>query len=1053
MTGWTVMLRGIRHRSGRSLVVLTLSAFATAAAVLAPAYGRAAQQSVLTDALSAAPATAAAVTVVADGSAETAPAAHEPVGDAQTVIGAALARAPRLSSVLDKPVGAVSTDTSLTTGGHRFAARLAWRQGACAHLKVEGECAIDAEQAVVSARSAADAGVEVGDKITVKSPQANVSRQFEVVGLYTPLAPDDPYWGNNGYFAYAQSGGDGAPRLDAVFTGAEDDVRLSDAVPVALSLTYPLRAGQVRLDDVTALRTELGSLGLALNAGELQVQTALLAIVDDAAKDQDALARTVPIIAVPLLLLAFVVLLLLVAALTEERGPELALARLRGYGSGGTVRFGLGETLLLIVLGAPLGLAAGLGAVELAARTVLADGVHVEPRWPVLAAAAVGLLLACAAAWLAARATLRRPVLGLLRRVPERRGWRAGVLEGVVVALAVASLAAALQDRSAPLALLAPAALAVVAGLLAGRVLALWSKMRLSLARRRGAVPVLLASAQLSRRPGAGRTVAVLTAAVALLAFSATAWDVAADARAERADDAVGAPTVYAVAADHPQALVDALAQADPSGRSMAVVRADELYNNQRVELIGVQSDRLPAVAIWRDHDEAALSALAAALHGRAGAPAAVGGSVSLRLGAVLPEPPTTGTGTGTGSNTEPGTEDEASPESGVRVGVVLSAPGEPPAVVWLGSLQQGVHDYTANAAGCADGGCRLVGLAVGRAAGATGPVQAALTVHVVRSGGKDVPVRMTDAAAWHFLVDRTPNAKVRVTAGEQLKLTVDSADQGDVLISYLDTPAALPAVLAGAAPSSDDPTEFDLPGFAEAPQSFTVLEQAAVLPRAGDHGLLFDLDLAVRAASVTQGLADATDLRYEVWAAQDAPADLAAKLAGSGVRVLRTETVPDELARLGRRAPALGLRLYLLAGIAAALLALGVLALSTRLGNRERRTELAALRVTGVRPATLRKGLRRERLAMLGLPLVVGAAVGVAAAALMLPGIPLVTVGTTGTPGLAQDVLGTLVPHLALDALPLALAGGVVVLVVAVLRGGRLVKRATPELIRGGGR
>ena len=38
-----------------------------------------------------------------------------------------------------------------------------------------------------------------------------------------------------------------------------------------------------------------------------------------------------PLIAVPLLLLAWVVLFLLVAALAQERGPELALARLRGY--------------------------------------------------------------------------------------------------------------------------------------------------------------------------------------------------------------------------------------------------------------------------------------------------------------------------------------------------------------------------------------------------------------------------------------------------------------------------------------------------------------------------------------------------------------------------------------------------------------------------------------------------------------------------------------------------------------------------------------------------
>ncbi|WP_166383983.1 FtsX-like permease family protein [Catellatospora methionotrophica] len=1030
MTGWSVMMRGIRHRSGRSLVVLSLAAFATAAAVLAPAYGRAAQQSVLTDALSAAPASAAAVTVTAEGSADTAEAAHQPVGDTQSVVNGALAKAPHLAAVLDRPVGTVSTDTSVTAGGSRYAARLAWHQGACTHLRITGDCAIDAEQVMLSDRAAAEAGVEVGDKVSVRPAQGEAApRTYEVVGLYTPLAPDDSYWGNNGFFAQAQSGGEGAARLDAVFTGAEDDVRLGDAVPVTLSVAYPLRPGQVRLDDVAALRGELGTLGLALNGFELQVETALPSIVEDAAKDQDALARTVPIIAVPLVLLAFVVLLLLVAALTEERGPELALARLRGYGSGGTIRFGLGETLLLIALGAPLGLAAGLGAVELAARSVLAEGVHVEIRWPVFAAAAGGLLLACAAAWLAARATLGRSVLGLLRRVPQRGTWRAGVLEGVAAALAIASLAAALRDRSAPLALLAPAALAIVAGVLAGRTLSLWSRVRLGLARRRGRLPAMLSAAQLSRRPGAARTVAVLTAAVALLTFSAAAWDVAADARAERADDAVGAPTVYAVSAAHPQALVKALASADPTNRSMAVVRVDELYNNQRVELIGVQSERLPAVAIWRGYDAAELSALAGRLRADVPQVAEVGGQLTARVSvSVLGDTP-------------------------ARIGALVSSPGEPPSVVWLGRLKEGVRSYTAAAPACATVPCRLVGLAVARVTGETGPVQVQLSVDELRSGGQPLPVRFGATAAWRFLRDRTPNATVRITPGPQLGLSVTSADQGDVLVSYLDTPEELPAVLAGSAPSSDDPEHFDLPAFAEAPQSFGVLEKAAVLPRAGERGLLFDLDLATRAASVTQGLSDASDLRYEVWAAADAPSDLAAKLAGQGVRVLRTETVPDELARLGRRAPALGLRLYLLAGIAAALLALGVLMLSTRLGAGDRRAELAALRITGVRPNVLRRSLRRERFSLIGLPMIVGLLVGLGAAALMLPGIPLVTVGTAGAPNLTGDVFGALVPGLALDALPLAIGGALLVLVVAVLRGGRLVKQATPELIRGGGR
>ena len=62
------MLRGIRYRAGRSFVVFLLAVTATTAAVLAPAYSRrAAQQSVLTDGLSAASTDATGLTVGAKG--------------------------------------------------------------------------------------------------------------------------------------------------------------------------------------------------------------------------------------------------------------------------------------------------------------------------------------------------------------------------------------------------------------------------------------------------------------------------------------------------------------------------------------------------------------------------------------------------------------------------------------------------------------------------------------------------------------------------------------------------------------------------------------------------------------------------------------------------------------------------------------------------------------------------------------------------------------------------------------------------------------------------
>src|SRR5262245_3902500 len=533
------MLRGIRYRAGRSLVVFLLAMVATAAAVLVPAYSRAAQQSVLSGGLRAAPVTGTSVGIGAEGTAASAPAAHSATGDARAAVASALERRPALARLLDRPIGGVDAEATLRPGNRDpLATRFAYRDNVCAHLTLtEGECPVEPGQVLVSERLANTHGIEVDTPIAIRIGEAPNAQpqQLTVVGVYTPNDTAERYWGRTAYFTGGAPPGDAsAERVDAVFTTAEDDIRAVAESTVAMRLDYPLRTDAVRLDDVERLPAELSALGADLGGAELNVDQALTATLQDIDADQRAIGRTVPVIAVPLVLLCWFVLFMLVASLTEERGPEIALAKLRGFPSGRAARFGLGEVLLLIVLAGPAGVAAGLGIVELASRLMLATGTHVEVRWPVFVAAILSLGAVAGAALLAGRRTMRTPVLSLLRRVPERARWQAGVAEGVVVALAAASLIAAVSDRSAPLALLAPALIAVVAGVVVGRLLGGWARVRLAIARRRGRVPALLSAAQLARRPASHRLVTVITVAIALLAFAATAWDVAAQARRER---------------------------------------------------------------------------------------------------------------------------------------------------------------------------------------------------------------------------------------------------------------------------------------------------------------------------------------------------------------------------------------------------------------------------------------------------------------------------------------------------------------------------------------
>jgi hypothetical protein len=96
------------------------------------------------------------------------------------------------------------------------------------------------------------------------------------------------------------------------------------------------------------------------------------------------------------------------------------------------------------------------------------------------------------------------------------------------------------------------------------------------------------------------------------------------------------------------------------------------------------------------------------------------------------------------------------------------------------------------------------------------------------------------------------------------------------------------------------------------------VVGHVAALPRAWGGRCWSTSAPAVAAAQRASGLSDNSRLRYEVWAGDGAPADLGARLANAGVAVIDEDSVAAEEAHLAAGAPALGLRLALLAGAVA---------------------------------------------------------------------------------------------------------------------------------------
>ncbi|MGA8112674.1 MAG: FtsX-like permease family protein [Actinocatenispora sp.] len=453
MAALLVTLRGIRHRSGRSALVFLLAALATAAAVLGPAYARAAEQSALADQMRAVPPQSLGLTISG------ATVSGVPLSVLASRAPAAVHRHPEIGAVTTAPYRgsqAVVTISSLTSSP---GVRLVYRAALCDHLRiVSGHCPTPGDGAVlVDADNARRYDLSVGDTITVKAPAGAPRPAFgyrhRVAGLYRVRDAGERYWWGGGNFG--SGGQDGGDRLQPVFSTDPGAAGWPGTRAARAELDYPVDADRIDMDAVPALSRAVGALDAEMSARNAHLGTALPGAFDKAAADQRSIGDAVPVVALPLVLLSWFVLYQTVAALVEERGPEVALAKLRGFRMPAAVRFGLGEAFLLIVAAAPVGLALGLGLVQAVASTVLAAGTGVELRGPVWLVTLAALAGAVVAAVLAARRTVTRPVLALLRRVPKRGRWQATVVEGGLVALAAAAVYQLVSDPTSALGLLA----------------------------------------------------------------------------------------------------------------------------------------------------------------------------------------------------------------------------------------------------------------------------------------------------------------------------------------------------------------------------------------------------------------------------------------------------------------------------------------------------------------------------------------------------------------------------------------------------------------------
>ncbi|WIM94970.1 hypothetical protein ACTOB_007031 [Actinoplanes oblitus] len=920
MTG--LVLAMVWRRRGQAVTLALLAMLAVASAVAAPAYLIAADRAVAAGQISTAAPGELGLSIAAslNPRAGADPLAPPPLDF--TTVAAALVDLPGFDYVYATEYPAVGIEPSL-----EFASRMVFRQGVCDHLTLRaGRCPAGEGELLLGERTAARLGLRPGDPVTLTGARFNddaqtpgyvpaaVPQRLTVVGTYTIRDAGEAYWGSHGYFTATPGRGPGEPVFTLMATVAAMDHPGSDvsidgtAGPAALDVDRlgDLRAGVDRLGDTAA---KLGS--------GVQLSTGLPGLLDRIDAGRAAARQLVPVLAVPLVLLACFSIFLAVGYGAEGRQDELAVVALRGARWWTRWWLATGESLVAVLAGAVAGCLAGQLLVNVVAASRF-PGVGVDPGWSSLRYAPLAAVAAVAAAVAAQHRQLLSPVSTLLRRNPARRGRRVLITEAVVVVLAVvAGLQLALSNGSLTgLGLFAPALLILAFALVAARLLVPVLTRGAARALRRGRPGTALAGFQLSRRPGAERLFALLVATVGVAGYAACGVDTAARGRDVEAVLGTGAARVLDIGPVYRQQLLAAVRAVDRNGDfAMAVSRLPS--GGPAVPSgLAVDSTRLAAVAAWPD-GAPAVRAVAARLRPDAAEPAAFAGT-DISVAAT-----TTGLGVG----------------RRLRLSLALSSvDGRGDTEVQLGLLQPGRRVYQQRVRLC-QGGCRLNGIgltAVGTALGITGRV-------VINELGTVNPVatavpaeRLRDPGGWRMA------ANGRLAAdpdGLRIDLDASGGLSAAAWVQPADTPWPLPVAHAGPLPPGAVLTGLDADPLPAVP----VAELPAV-PLLGRHGTLVDLEYADRVA------VDAAEAQLpQVWLNDRAPADIVDRLSARGLTVTGDHRAGLTALRLAAQGPALALWFHLLAAGLAVLLGAGGLVLAAAVDRGRRVEDLTALRVQGL--------------------------------------------------------------------------------------------------------
>ncbi len=752
-------------------------------------------------------------------------------------------------------------------------------------------------------------------------------------------------------------------RLDHLRATTFDAAEAPELPSLTSSVDLPLDSDAVGVDDVLSLSDDIADLqAQARHDARTQVEVHVVSGLPDIAQDirdqTDQSRVTVPLLMAQLGLLAVVVLWLVLLAVTEQRRPEVALARLRGRGRKGARGLLLGELLPVALVGVVPGFIAALLGSWFARTVLLPGNAPFEIGLPVAAAVLLAVVVLVLVTVVAVARIVREPVATLLRRVPPRQTrWGLGVADALVIAgCGTLVVAFATGSLDGPIALAAPGLLAIVVGLVMAHLTAPTASIVGRRLLRRGRVRAGVSVLDAARSPGTRRIVAVVTLAAALAVFSADAYVVGARNRASAAEQEAGAQVVATVSGNNLDAVRDALDEVDPDGRQVTPVVAVRPAG-EGAGTLAVVPDAFRSIALFPG-----------------GAPPA---STWDPL-AVPDVDPIELTGPELTLDVHDSTLTSVRIDGGsnpVSLGVDLVRNGETLHTT-LGHLETPGDFRLTKDVSCTDG-CYVTGIWVGTLPGASIDGAASLSSD---------QIDLTPADQWVDVRDGDDGLfEASSKNPDELRITVHSPGTTVFTLPHAWVPGIVPALVSPSA--DDDPTDFTVVGLDGEQRDATAVGTLDHVPASGPDTNVVNLDLVSRGSGVTS-LAD-----IEVWFARDDPAlldELTQALDDRGIVVSDVTTLGDVRATYDDTVAAWSLQLSGLVGAVSLLIALLVLLVSALSGWRFRTRDLAALRMSGVPGRSIRAMSVAGQLPAVLVGVVVGSICGVYGAQLALPIVPL---------------------------------------------------------------